>query len=190
MNTRQLALISLLTAFCVGLQLTPRPPNVEFTSLTSFTIGVAFGVWAGAFVGGMTMFVNGFFSPWGHAGLNIPFQVAGMLFAGVLGHIYRMFAPNKYSSTRFCLEAGVLGAFIALVYDLITNVGVGVQFILAGVDPALALFSAIAYGSFFSLVHIVSNGAVFGFLWLPFAKALNNFKVGELNWSKKGHSYS
>jgi len=187
MDTHKLALLSLLTALCIGIQLTPRPPNVEFTSLISFTVGAAFGLWAGALLGGMTMLINGFFSPWGQAGLNMPFQVAGMAFAGILGRVYKRFAPNKFNSTRFCLETGILGALIALIYDLITNVGIGVQFILAGMDPTLALFSAIAYGSFFSVIHILSNSAVFGFLLLPFANALNSLKVGELFWSKREH---
>lgn len=185
MNTNRLALLSLLTALCVGIQLTPRPPNVEFTSLVSFAAGAAFGSWAGAFLGGMTMFINGFFSPWGHAGLNMPFQMVGMAVAGILGRVYKRFAPNEFSSARFCLETAILGALIALIYDLITNVGVGIQFISAGVDPALALFSAVAYGSFFSLIHILSNSAVFGFLLLPFTSALNSLKVGGFYWSKK-----
>jgi len=187
MNTHQLALLSLLTSLCVGIQLTPRPPNVEFTSLISFTVGAAFGSWAGAFLGGLAMFINGFFSPWGHAGLNMPFQVVGMAIAGILGRVYRIFAPKELNSARFCLETAILGALIALIYDLITNVGVGFQFVLAGVDPTLALFSAMAYGSFFSLIHILSNSAVFGFLWLPFTSALNSLKIGELYWSKKEH---
>jgi len=190
MNTRKLALLSLVTALCVALQLTPRPPNVEFTSLISFTIGFVFGSWAGALVGGMTMFINGFFSPWGQAGLNIPFQVAGMVVAGVLGRIYRVFAPSRSSSTKFCLETAILGALIALIYDLITNVGVGIQFFFAGMPPTLAVFSAVAYGSFFSMIHILANSAVFGFLLLPFASTLNSLKVGGLHWSRKEHLFS
>jgi len=192
MNARQLALLSLLSALSVGIQLIPRPPNVEFTSLVSFTAGFLFGFWAGAVVGAMTMFVNGFLSPWGLGGLNIPFQMGGMIIAGVLGHAYKTYASNKLNLTSFCLETAVLGGLIALIYDFITNVGVGIQYIISGMDPALALFSAIAYGSFFSLIHIFSNSAVFGSLFLPIVNALGNLKTaeGEQHWSKKEHSYS
>lgn len=187
LNTRQLALLSLLTAVGVAIQTTVRPPNVEFTSFISFTLGAVLGFRAGAIAGGTTMFINGFFSPWGHGGLNIPFQMTGMIIAGIVGHIYKAHAPDRVNTTRFCVETAVLGSFIALVYDLITNVGFGFQYILAGMDPVWALISAIAYGSFYSLVHIVSNTVVFGFLFLPLASAISGFNANgsELCWSKK-----
>lgn len=190
MKSRQLALLSLLTALCIGIQLTPRPPNVEFTSFIAFAVGVLFGSLAGALLGGMTMLINGFFSPWGQAGLNAPFQMIGMAVAGILGGVFRSFAPTESDAGRFCFEAAVVGGLVALIYDLVTNFGVGVQFILAGMDPALALVSALAYGSFFSLIHILSCGAVFGVLFLPFARALNNLRVGDVNWLKKERLYS
>jgi hypothetical protein len=83
-----------------------------------------------------------------------------------------------------------LGASIALVYDLITNLGFGIQLILAGEGTSSAFFTTIAYGSFFSLAHILSNTAVFGVLFLPLTKALSSLKVGESLWSKKELTYS
>ncbi|MEM2102876.1 MAG: hypothetical protein QXM22_05125 [Candidatus Bathyarchaeia archaeon] len=139
----------------------------------------------GVFFGGFIMFVNGFLSPWGFAGLNLPFQMMGMAVAGISGGLYRKFSQNMKFSARFCLETAVLGAFIALVYDLITNFGFGIQLMLAGMDPTSALFVAIAYGSFFSIVHVLSNSAVFGILFLPVTNALNSLKVGELLWWRK-----
>lgn len=187
MNPQRLALLSALTAVCLGVQLLPRPPNVEFTSLFVFVTGVVFGVVFGAMLGAFVMFVNGFLSPWGLAGMNMPFQVAGMVIAGILGGVYRMFAPRQMNSARFCLEAAVMGTLIALIFDLITNVGVGVQYMLAGMDPTTALFLALAYGSFFSLVHTFSNSAVFGLLFVPFVNVLNKKRVGELYWLKREH---
>jgi hypothetical protein len=190
MATRKLALLIILTALCLALQVTPRPPNVEFTSLFSFIVGSMEGAVVGAFFGGFVMLINGFSSPWGFGGLNIPFQIVGMIVAGVLGGVYRRFTYNISFSVRFSLETAVLGAFIALVYDLITNLGFGIQLILAGENSSLALFTAVAYGSFFSLVHIVSNIVVFGVLFLPLANALNSLRVGESLWSKKERLYS
>jgi predicted membrane protein len=190
MNTRKLALLTILTALCLVVQIIPRPPNVEFTSFVSFVIGLMEGAVVGAFFGSFVMLVNGFVSPWGFGGLNIPFQMAGMIIAGALGGVYRRFTHNISFSARFSLEAAVLGASIALVYDLITNLGFGIQLILTGEGSSLALFTAVAYGSFFSLAHILSNTAVFGVLLLPFTKALSNLKVGESPWSKKEPMYS
>jgi predicted membrane protein len=185
MNTRKLALLTILTALCLVVQIIPRPPNVEFTSFLSFVIGLMEGAVVGAFFGSFVMLVNGFVSSWGFGGLNIPFQMAGMIIAGTLGGVYRRFTYNISFSARFSLEAAVLGAFIALVYDLITNLGFGIQLILAGEGSSSALFTTVAYGSFFSLAHILSNTAVFGVLFLPLMKALSSLKVGESPWSKK-----
>jgi len=190
MKTRKLALLTILTASCLAVQIIPRPPNVEFTSLLSFVIGMMGGAVVGAFIGSFVMLVNGFVSPYGFGGLNIPFQMAGMIIAGTLGGVYRKFTRNISFSPRFSLEAAVLGASIALVYDLITNLGFGLQLILAHEGASLALFTVVAYGSFFSLVHIASNTAVFGALFLPLTKALSTLKVGESLWSKKEPMYS
>lgn len=187
MNPQRLALLIVLTAVCLGVQLLPRPPNVEFTSLFAFVTGMVFGAVFGAILGAFVMLVNGFLSPWGLAGINMPFQIVGMIVAGILGGVFKTFAPKQMNSARFCLEAAVMGALSALIFDLITNVGVGIQYILVGMDPAMALFLAIAYGSFFSLVHTLSNCVVFGFLLLPLTNALNSLKVGELYWSKREH---
>jgi len=81
--TRQLVLLIILSALCIGIQLTPRPPNVEFTSLIVFLVGAIFGISFGATLGTLVMFINGFFSPWGFAGLMLPFQVAGALFSAI-----------------------------------------------------------------------------------------------------------
>lgn len=185
MSTRKLAFLIILTALCLSLQILPRPPNVEFTSFFSFVMGLTEGALVGVLFGSFVMLTNGFLSPWGFGGLNIPFQMAGMIIAGVLGGAYRKFTRDISFSARFSLETAILGAFIALIYDLITNAGFGVQLILAGEDASLAFFTAISYGSFFSFIHILSNSAVFGVLFLPVTNALNSLKIGELPWSKK-----
>ncbi|HXX87777.1 MAG TPA: hypothetical protein VEH86_04950 [Candidatus Acidoferrum sp.] len=190
MSTRKLALLIILTALCLALQITPRPPNVEFTSFLSFVMGLTGGVAVGAIFGSFVMLVNGFLSPSGFGGLNIPFQMVGMVFAAVVGSLYRRFTGSICFSARFYLETAVLGAFVALIYDLITNFGVGFQLILTGESPSLAMFTALANGAPFSLLHIVSNSLVFGVLFLPITSALNSLKVGESQWLKKERLYS
>jgi len=178
MNTRRLAFFIIMTALCLAIQIAPRPPNVEFTSFFSFIVGLAEGAVIGAFFGSFVMLINGFVSPYGFGGLNIPFQMAGMIIAGGLGGAYRKFTPNMNFSARFSLETAVLGALIALVYDVITNLGYGMQLVLTGESLSLALFTALAVGAFYSLLHIVSNSVVFGVLFLPVRNALNTSKVG------------
>ncbi|MGB9676606.1 MAG: ECF transporter S component [Candidatus Bathyarchaeales archaeon] len=177
-ETAKIVFLSILTAICLALQLSPRPPNVEFTSLFTFIVGFIYGSFAGMLFGGFVMFVNGFFSPWGFAGLNMPFQMIGMALIGLAGGVYQKFSKG-YTSISFCFEAAVLGAFFTTLYDLITNLGVAFQFALTGTPPDLAVLTALAYGTPFSLIHVASNMAVFGVAFLPLIKAVNNVMVAK-----------
>ena len=177
-DPRVIAFIGVLTALCLGLQLAPRPPNVEFTSLFAFAVGCIFGLGVGAFFGGFVMFVNGFFSPWGFAGLNMPFQIVGMALVGLAGGIYRRYM-HVQSVGELCMETAVLGTFLTVVYDLITNLGTAVSIYL-GMPLPLALTTALAYGAPFSFIHAVSNAVVFGVVFLPLLRAVNRVvQVGE-----------
>jgi hypothetical protein len=190
MNIHKLTFLIILTSFCSAIQIIPRPPDVEFTSFFSFVAGLTEGALVGALLGSITMVINGFLSPWGFGGLNIPFQMAGMIIAAVLGSVYKRFTPNISFSARFSVEAAILGALIALVYEVITNVGYGLQLVLFGEGQSLALLTALATGFFYSLLHVTSNTLVFGSLFLPLTNALNRLGVGEPHWSKKERLYS
>jgi hypothetical protein len=191
MNTRDLAFLIILAALCLAIQIAPRPlPNVEFTSFFSFVVGLVEGALVGAIFGSLVMLINGFLSPWGFGGLNVPFQMGGMIIAAVMGSAYGRFTHNISPSAGSSVETAILGAFIALLYDLITNLGFGLQLVLAGEGSSLALFTVLANGSFYSLLHVVSNCAVFGVLFLPVAKALSSMNIGESRWSKKECLYS
>ena len=175
-NPNMVALITILAALCLAIQLSPRPPNVEFTSLLTFTVGFIFGPFMGVLFGSFIMFVNGFFSSWGFAGLNMPFQIIGMGVAGLAGGLYRRYMPS-YDSAKLCVEVSVLGAFLTVLYDLITNFGVALSYIIIGMHPTLAMMTAIAYGAPFSLLHVCSNIAVFGIAFSPLIKALNHIPM-------------
>jgi hypothetical protein len=130
----------------------------------------------GILFGSFVMFVNGFFSPWGFAGPNMPFQIAGMALVGLAGGLYRRYLQS-YNSARFYVEVAVLGAFLTVVYDLITNFGVALFYMIVGMHPTLAVITALAYGTPFSLIHVSSNIFVFGIIFLPLIKSLNHFQM-------------
>lgn len=176
-SVSRIALFSVLTAVCLALQLSPRPPNVEFTSLFTFITGFIYGSQAGILFGCFVMFVNGFFSPWGFAGLNMPFQMVGMGLVGLAGGLYQKFSKG-YPSIGFW-EVSVLGAFLTIIYDLVTNLGVAFQFVLSGTPIVLAVPTALAYGTLFSLIHVLSNTIVFGVAFFPLVKAVKNLMVVE-----------
>jgi len=185
--TRRVALLTILSALCIGIQLTPRPPNVEFTSLLVFLVGVFFGAFIGSMLGATAMFINGFLSPWGFAGLNIPFQIAGMVIVGVVGGLYGRTKKGTYTLSS-CGETAVLGAFLTLVYDIITNIGVALGYTLLGMPFLPAFISAIVFGVPFSLIHIVSNFFVFLLAFFPLTRILQEFFGGESVW-RKGSLY-
>jgi len=185
LSVRQLALLSVLTAVSLGIQLTPRPPNVEFTSLFTFLVGILYGSLIGGFFGGFVMFVNGFLSPWGFAGFMMPFQIVGMAIIGFAGGIYKRYGGGVHSA-QVSAEVAVLGAFLTLLYDILTNVGVAVQLtMLSGIPWHIALIVAFSGGALFLLVHIVSNIALFGSGLILLIKALQRVPGGESLWSKK-----
>jgi len=115
------------------------------------------------------MFVNGFLSPWGFAGMIMPFQMAGMFIVGVAGGIYKRYVVGEKSG-RLCLETAVLGAFLTLIYDIITNSGTA---ILAGRAIIFTFFMGITM----SVIHICSNTVFFGSAFTPLFKTLQKFLV-------------
>ena len=166
-HTRQLAFFCALAAVCVGIQLAPRPPNIEATSLITFFVGVVFGNVAGGLFGALVMFVNGFLSPWGFAGLVLPFQIVGMGIVGAAGGVFGRYGVAG-STNRVVLESAIFGSFLTLIYDLITNMGVA---LISNVPIVLALIAGVV----FSIVHIVSNTLLFGLAFAPLMKTFKMF---------------
>jgi len=147
-----------MASLCVGIQLTPRPPNVEFTSLICFLTGFLFGGFFGALLGALTMFINGFLSPWGFAGIIMPFQILGMALMGFVGGVYRKSLGKEPSARWFSFEVSFLAAFLTLVYDLLIM------------------------GTWFTIVHVVSNTALFGSALFGLTRIASNL-LGEDLWS-------
>lgn len=182
LTTHRLALLTVLSALCIGIQLTPRPPNVEFTSLIVFLVGASSGIVSGGLLATIVMLVNGFLSPWGFAGLLLPFQICGMVVVGLVGGLYGRTKKGLYDLSS-CSEAAVLGAFLTLVYDIITNFGVAVTTFL-GMPMLPAFISAIISGAPFSAVHVVLNFFVFLAAFFPLTRVLQKFSGGERVWRK------
>jgi hypothetical protein len=173
-QTKNIAFVAILTAACIGIQLTPRPPNVEFTTFIVFMIGVWAGTAVGILSAAAVMCVNGFLSPWGYAGMNLPFQVAGAFVAALIGGFYGHHLPRG-KSVQFCFETSVLGALIALAYDIATNFGFAMWQIVSGIDFGTALAVTAIGGALFSAVHVVSNAIIFGAFFVPLAKVYGNY---------------
>lgn len=182
MNCKRVALLSVITALCVGIQLTPRPPNVEFTSLICFLVGFMFGAGFGALLGALTMFINGFLSPWGFAGIIMPYQMAGMALMGFAGGLYRKILSGNQSSVNnstkiLRLEVSSLAAFLTLIYDVITNIGWALP---SGVPIIIALIQ----GVWFAVIHVTSNVVFFSSAFFILVRITGNL-LGENPWNSQ-----
>jgi len=173
---------------CIGIQLIPRPGNVEFTSLITFIVSAVLGISFGVGLGALVIFVNGFLSPWGFAGLILPFQIVGIALVGIGGGLYRRSRSSSYDATS-CLETAILGAFLTLIYDVITNFGFAVT-ALAGQPILLAFITALVTGALFSLLHIVANTVLFAAAFVPVANAMQRLLGGEQVWKEFSHTQS
>ncbi len=185
LNTRKIALLSVLVAVSIGIQLTPRPPNVELTSLLTFLVGILYGSLIGGFFGGLVMFVNGFLSPWGFAGFAMPFQIAGMTLTGFAGGTYKKYLIETHLAQAGA-EVAILGAFLTFLYDAITTIGVATEATIVGNIPwHISLITTFSVGAAFYLVHTVSNFVLFGLGLIPLLEVFQRIPGGEALWSKK-----
>jgi hypothetical protein len=176
-RTRQIALFSVLVAVSIALQATKSFLFVEFTSLIVFSTGVVFGSALGASLGGLVMFVNGFLSPWGLAGVNMPFQMLGMGIIGAAGGLYRMECNSRIG---FFAETAVLGAFLTLVYYLIANAGYAFQlaFVLSQIPLLEALVLSQIWGAVFTVLYTISNTFLFGIGAVPLVSTMQKLLGG------------
>jgi hypothetical protein len=171
-DTQRLALLSVLTALCLGIQLLPRPMNVEFTSLIAFATGMVFGSLYGASLGILVMLANGFLSPYGFAGVVLPFQVIGMGLVGLAGGLYTRI-PGRATKAGAFIEAAVLGALLTFIYDVLTNVGTAVFFTMSGMSFQEALVTALVLGAVPAAIHVAWNAALFGMVTVPLVSAMH-----------------
>lgn len=184
LNPRPIALFAVLSALCIGIQLAPRFPSIGFTPLLVFLAGAIFGRLKGAIFGASVMFINGFLSPWGFAGMILPFQMAGMTIVGAAGGIYGQTRKDIYTRET-SLETAVLGAILTIIYDLITNFGYAILYLYPSLPLLPAVITAIGFGAPFTLVAVISNCVIFSIVFFPMVKTIQQFLGGESIWRKK-----
>jgi len=160
-----------MTALCTVLQILPRPPGLEFTSLLTFTAGVVFGSVFGVSLATIVMLVNAFLSPFGFASLNLPFQMVGMSLIGAVGGFYKM---ENDGTARFVAETAILGAFLTFIYYLITNIGFALFLVLflSPVSFIEALAIAQVSGVFFTVTYVLTNTLLFGVGTVPIVSSI------------------
>jgi hypothetical protein len=126
-------------------------PNVEIITLIVFASGWLLGVKRGAAVGVVGMFVFTLANPYGAAVPLLAFaQVACMGLIGACGGVWSQAAGD---GSAVPVALGLLGALLTLVYDVATNVAIGISF--SQVRPTLIA------GLPFAIVHVLANSLIF-----------------------------
>lgn len=66
------------------------------------------------------------------------------------------------------MESAITGAFLTLLYDIITNIGTAV---ISGIPIIIALVTGVT----FAILHISSNAVIFGVAFAPLLKVFQKF---------------
>lgn len=151
-------------------------PNVELISATIFASGWLFGMSVGATVGGISFAIFSLFNPLG-ASLPPLFlaQVVGGILLGASGYLFKL-VLSPVSLFFKILLLGIVGGFLTLVYDVLTNIGGFIAF-----TTEKTFFAYLISGIIFSILHIVSNILIFTILLFPILNRV------ELQQKRRAH---
>jgi len=131
-------------------------PNIELITLTIFLGGVVTGPLHGFAIGVLAELVFSMLNPLGPA-LPLVFaaQLLGMGLAGAAGGVLGPPLSRLRGGRRVAL-LGAAGFLVTLVYDVLTNLALGIH-----LGP---VWATLAGGLLFSFVHLAANTAAFAVL--------------------------
>ncbi len=154
----KIAKMGILIALAIALNLALiEIPNVELISFVVFSSGYLVGLVEGGIVGFLSMFLYSVFNPFGMPTLPILLaQVTAMTWVGMAGGIVAKTGWLSGARIVNCLAVGGVGLVLTLFYDLLTNLAVAY---VAG-----QLLPVLIAGTFFLLIHVISNTIIFALL--------------------------
>ena len=177
MNTLRISIIATLVALCVATNYALVGVfNVKAMDFIVFIGGFCFGVYAGAFIGILSWAVYGIINPYGfvpQVWLATMFSEAiyGIV-GGLLGKNFTQIGSND-QHFRLSIFFGTMGFILTLIYDLVTNVVYASAF-------GVPIIVAIVFGMPVTILHEVSNAAIFGVASIPVITVLRKLSGGEL----------
>ncbi len=175
----RVALIAIFAALAIGGNYALSAiPNVELSSVMVFISGFLFGPVIGSLVGFIAMVIYQVWNPWGAFIPPIGLAVIGCtIFFGIVGGILgKALQRLDYSDWRWFLLPALFGVLLTLLYDLVTNFVYSFSF---GVPFIIALITGFPY----LLVHVISNGLLFGLLTQPVTQAIDHLQLSYLQSS-------
>jgi uncharacterized membrane protein len=182
MDIRKVSIITTLTALCVATNYAlVGVHNVKITDFIVFIGGLFFGPLVGAFIGILSWAVYGAINPYGFVPqiwLATMFcETIYGLFGGLVG---KNFALADFDSQRLRLSIffGIIGFISTLIYDLVTNIVYALTF-------NIPIIVAVVFGTPFTLLHELSNTAIFILGSVPLIIAMKSFlgveKIEEID---------
>lgn len=163
LSSREVALIIVFTALSVTSNyLLAGIPNVVIMDTIVFVIGYCFGFSIGALTGAFSWTIYGFLNPYG---FSLPIWVATMLseslysaFGSLAKRINLMGPKSKDGLGSVGVKLALLGFLSTFLYDFVTNAIFGLTFF----GPTTAsIYLALITGSYFALLHEISNAVFF-----------------------------
>lgn len=170
-----MALSAILAAMAIGGNYAlALVPNVELSSVMVFLSGFLFGASIGAFVGLIAMTIYQLWNPWGAfippIGLAV---IASTIFIGIVGGILgRNLTLKAKTSSEWIIWPAIFGVLTTIFFDLVTTFAYSLTF---GIQYMIALLM----GFPFTIIHILSNGILFGLLTLPLARVVTQLNIGQ-----------
>lgn len=164
MNSSKIAVIVVLSALSIGTNYAlVGVSNVKLMDFIVFFGGFCFGSIVGGSIGVISWFVYGLINPLGFVPqIWVATMLSESIYGLVGGIIGKKLNSSNLSTQR--LSASIFFATIGFLptvfYDLITNIVYAYSF-------NLPLVSTIIVGAPFTLLHEVSNAAIFGLCTMP-----------------------
>jgi len=175
-NTSKLSIATTLVALCVATNyVLVGVPQVKAMDFIVFIGGFCFGAYTGVFIGIFSWAVYGVLNPYGfvpQVWLATMFSEAIYGFLG--GLLGKNFAVTDFNDGPLKLSVffGTMGFILTLIYDLVVNCAYASAF-------GIPIVTAIVVGMPFTILHQVSNVAIFGVCSIPVIGVLGKLSGDE-----------
>jgi uncharacterized membrane protein len=160
-KTRHIAFSGIFIALILGVGYALAfVPNVELVTAMIFLAGTLMGLKRGFLIGILGEFLFSALNPMGSGLLFPPMliaQIAAMTFVCLTGALLRSYILNWKISPLNIVLIGAIGFLLTLFYDILVSAAYPLS---AGFKPRETIATIIA-GLAFSVIHLISNTAVF-----------------------------
>jgi uncharacterized membrane protein len=175
--SKKVAIIANMTALALlGSYATVGIPNVELGTVVIFLTALVFGSPIGVWCALLTSIIFSTMNPWG------PFipqiwitQMLGWMYVALVGGFMSQKFTGENFETVSHFQMLIVGAFIAAVFDLVTNIGYSLAFNV----PYIA---AVILGLPFMVVHIISNALIMAAV-VPKVEVILKRDLGTMIWA-------